>query len=142
MTSRKPWQYEVTARFYDIDRAGIVFFATLYKYCHATFETLLQAMLGPDLEQSFAAGAWPMPLVHSEADYAHPVRLGDRIVVSLAVTRLGRTSITFVYDLTGSDGVHRAKITLVHAFVEPGHFRSAPVTPEIQAGLRRLELID
>ena len=142
MTARKPWQHAVTAHFYDIDRAGIVFFATLYKYCHATFETLLQEMLGPNLEQSFAAGAWPMPLVHSEADYAHPVRLGDRIVVSLEVAHLGRTSIAFAYDLTGSDGVHRAKIKLVHAFVDPVHFRSAPVTPEIQAGLRRLRLID
>src|SRR5688500_10530099 len=72
------FHHSVTARFSEIDRAGIVFFGRYFEYCHAAFEELLARMFG-DLEQSFAAGLWTMPLVHAEADFARPVRLGDRL---------------------------------------------------------------
>jgi 4-hydroxybenzoyl-CoA thioesterase len=37
------------------------------------------------------------PAVHAEADYKRPVRFGDRLAITVSVTRIGETSATFEY---------------------------------------------
>lgn len=131
--------HRITTRFSEIDRAGIVFFARYYEYCHATFEALLASLFGP-LEDSFARGLWMMPLVHSEADYASPARLGEELHIGLEVAQVGNTSITFAYDVRGADHTPRARVRLTHVFVQPETFKSRPMPDEFRAGLARLSL--
>ena len=133
-------EHEHTVRFHEIDRAGIAYFAQVFVYCHVAFEELLAEVVG-DLEAFFRDSAWMAPLVHSEADYAHPMRLGDRLVVALEVEALGARSVTFAYRITGrDDGVLRATARLKHVFVDRAAFASRPVPAEVRAGLARLGL--
>ena len=134
-----PFHHRVTARFFDIDRAGIVFFARYYEYCHSAFESLLAALFGP-LEESFQRGLWMMPLVHSEADYMAPVHMGEELDISLQVAHVGDASITFAYDVRGTDKSPRASVRLTHVFVQPNTFKSRSMPNEFRAGLARLGL--
>ena len=113
-----PFVHRVTARFYEVDRAGIVFFGRIFEMCHATYEELLLAG-GSSIEALIAEEGVGMPLVHSEADFVRPIRLHDRIDVALTVERVGERSMTFAYTLTGAGGAEdvRARAKLVHVFV-------------------------
>lgn len=129
--------------FHEIDRAGIVYFARIFEYCHRVYEELLEAALGP-LEPLFRQKDWGLPLVHAEADYARPLRLGDRVRVQARVERLGERSVTFAYTLVcARTGELRATARLVHACVTWGDddLAGRPVHPELVAGLRRLGLV-
>ena len=134
------FRHSVTARFFEIDRAGIVFFGRFFEYCHATFEELLARLYG-NPEESFAAGRWAMPLVHAEADFQKPVRMGDRIDIALGVERLGERSVTFAYALTSADGAPHARVKMVHACIDLKTFKPRAVPDDLVAGLTRLGLL-
>lgn len=132
---------QVTVRFDEIDRAGIVYFAHVLKYCHWTYEELMRELGGgAPLEEFFATSRWGMPLVHAEADYQAPNRLGDVLDVTLAVERLGRASVRFGYRVACA-GELRARCRLVHAFVDLKRFSAIPVPAPFADGLQRLGLL-
>ena len=120
------FEFKLTARFFDIDRAGIVFFGKVYEYAHATLEEALALMFGHP-ESMFSTLGFGMPLVHSEADYTHPIRMGDKLVVRMSVARVGSRSITFDYDIIGEDTRPRCRVRLVHAFVDLRTFQGIAV---------------
>lgn len=130
------FEHTVTARFYDIDRAGIVFFGRFFEYCHATFEEMLVAAFG-DWWHHFEQRRWGLPLVHVESDFSVPVQMGERLRVTVDLEKVGHKSLTFVHDILGRDGVRHARIRLVRAFIDPVTFRAIQVDPEFVAGLRR-----
>lgn len=132
------FEHVVTVRFHEVDKAGIVFFGRVFEYCHVVFEEMLHEVLGNDMAAVFEGGRWGMPLVHAEADYKRPMRIGDRLRIRLEVERLGRRSITLRYTVAGEDGDVRATARLVHAFVDMERFASRPVPPELAQGLARL----
>ena len=128
--------------FHELDRAGFVYFARIFEYCHRVYEELLAEVVGP-LEPFFQAKDWGLPLVHAEADYARPLRLGDRVRVEVRLERLGERSVTFAYTLTdAATGEARARARLVHACVTlGGDFAGRTIHPDFVAGLRRVGLL-
>ena len=131
------FEHEVTVRFHEVDRAGIVFFGRVFEYCHTAFEEFLAAA-ADGLASVFDQEGWGMPLVHAEADYQRPMKMGDRIKVELRVDRLGSTSITFGFTLVGADGTQRANAQLVHAFVDLERFQKRSVPETITRALEKL----
>jgi 1,4-dihydroxy-2-naphthoyl-CoA hydrolase len=128
-------------RFHEIDRAGIVYFATIFQYCHEAYEDLLVELVG-NLEEFFRTKDWGLPLVHAEADYAQPLRLGDRVKISLRPARVGERSVTYEYTLTDeATGAPRATVRLVHACITVPGFASRPLPDDVRAGLARLGLV-
>jgi len=131
------FEHSLTARFYEIDRAGIVFFGRFFEYCHAAYEEMFVAAFG-GLEDIFRRADWGTPLVHAEADFTRPVRLGDRLKVVVGVERLTERSVTFVYEVLGEDRSPRAKLRTVHAFIDPKTFKPRSAPPEFREGLARV----
>lgn len=128
-------------RFHEIDRAGIVYFATIFQYCHEAYEDLLVELVG-NLEEFFRTKDWGLPLVHAEADYAQPLRLGDRVKIALRPARVGEKSVTYEYTLTDeATGAHRATVRLVHACCTVPGFASRPLPDAVREGLARLGLV-
>ena len=124
-----------------MDRAGIVYFARVFEYCHVTYEAMLADALDLNLEAFFQTSPWFMPLVHSEADYERPMRVSDRLVVALEVERLGTSSVSYAYRIEGRDEELRATAKLVHACVDRETFASLATPATLVEGLRRLDLV-
>lgn len=132
-----PFEHHIVVRFKDVDRAGIAFFGCAFDYSHAAFEELLAAAL-PDLNEAFGALGWGMPVVHAEADYTEPCRLGERLSVRAEVARLGERSISFRYSIFGPDGSLRVVVRMVHAFIAMPGFGPVDAPQSLLSGLRRL----
>lgn len=134
------FEYTATVRFHAVDRAGIMFFSRVFEYCHDAFEDALMAAIGRERLRAWQTG-WGMPLVHAESDYRAPMRHGDRLVIGVEVERLGERSITFGYDVRGEEGSPRARVRLVHAFIDSKTFQPRSAPDELVDGLRRLGLL-
>jgi len=136
-----PFEHVVTVRFQEVDRAGIAFFGRVFEYCHVAYEELFRAA-GVELQSVFDRGAWGMPLAHAEADYSHPMRMGERLRVEASVDRAGDRSLAFVFQVVGADdGVLRATVRHVHVFVDMETFTSIPIPAEVREALRGIGLL-
>lgn len=137
-----PYEHVVTVRFNEVDRAGIAFFGRVFEYCHACFEEMLMAS-GQPLLAIFDKGGYGLPLVHAEADYSRPMRLGDRLRISLRVARLGGRSITFAYEIRGAEADDlRANVRLIHACVSLDGFTGMSVPDALREALATLGLVE
>lgn len=134
-----PFQRQHRVRFHEVDRAGIVYFARVFEWCHVVYEELLRELFG-GVEPIFAVKDWGTPLVRAEADYRRPFRLDDLISIEVVVARVGRGSLEYAYTLRGEDGQERATARLRHAFIGTD-WRPRPVPSELLDGLRGLGLL-
>ncbi len=131
------FEHAVTVRFSEIDRAGIVFFSRVFEYCQETYEELLAVTTG-GIEAMLDANAWATPIVHAEADFMRPIRLGERIRIESVIEAADDSSVTFVYRLSGGDGVTRAKARFVHAFIDLTTFKRVGFPTAFAEALKRI----
>jgi YbgC/YbaW family acyl-CoA thioester hydrolase len=99
--------------FGDTDMAGIAHFANFFRWMEAAEHALLRSL---GLTVAFAEGGqkYGLPRVAASCDYLRPVRFGDELAVTVAVEKLGRSSVTYAFDFThGGDAIARGKITAV-----------------------------
>ena len=134
-----PFEHRLTVRFFEVDRAGIAFFGRVFEYCHAAYEALLVAVDYP-LAQVFDDEGWGMPLVHAEADFKRPMRMGEELAVRVTVGRLGKTSVTLDFTVLGvEDAEVRATARHVHACVDMERFAPLEVPARLRQALQSLD---
>lgn len=110
--------------FQDVDVAGMLFFAHLFRYAHETYEHFMAAIDHP-LSVILQEGQFLLPLAHAEADYKRPMRLGEAIDIELQVKRLDNRSFTLHYLFRGGD--HRPSATAETVHVAIGAVSRHPV---------------
>ena len=127
--------YARTVRFSEVDAAQVMYFSRAYEVAHEAFEELMTAAgFAPSV--SFVAGKWGMPLVHTEADYRRPWRLGERVHVHAEVAEAGERNILFEYRFIDDDGQQRTRVGMRHAFVSLETFRACPAPEGLTLALK------
>ncbi len=107
------FRYATELKLRDTDAAGVAFFAAYYAIAHDVYESFLHqhgASLTTWLSQVH------LPIVHSEADYTAPLRLGDSFEVILRCDRIGERSFTLTYEFTSAVG-SLAQLKTIHVAV-------------------------
>ncbi|HXF58298.1 MAG TPA: acyl-CoA thioesterase, partial [Candidatus Saccharimonadales bacterium] len=87
-------------RFQDVDAGGVLFFGRIFDYCHQAYEEFV-ASSGVDPVRYFAGAEYLVPIAHAESDYRSPIRHGERVVIAIEVSRVGRASFGLRYRVTG-----------------------------------------
>lgn len=128
------FHYPKSARFQDIDGAGILFFGRNFDYFHDAYVAFLEA-LGTPLRQNLENEDYLIPLVHAEADFAAPIRFGDRCDVQIVVARLGTSSYTLSYTLVGEQQQVLTRGRTVHCCVDRRTFASCPLPERLRSAL-------
>jgi acyl-CoA thioester hydrolase len=95
----------------DTDAAGIYHWSTLCRFVEAA-EAVLHDRLGIR-EQTFGL----TPRVHFEVDFRSELRFFDEVMVRLAVSHVGRTSVRYAFAVE-RDGASVAVGELVTVYVE------------------------
>jgi len=110
------FSFRTKVKLYDTDAAGIIYFASQFRFVHDAWESYLNEK-GVFIEDMMRSTDYMFVIAHVEADYKMPVFLGDELEVRLSITRVGRSSATISYDLyRGEDLVGTAKT--VHVAIE------------------------
>jgi YbgC/YbaW family acyl-CoA thioester hydrolase len=124
-----------TVRFAETDPAGIVFFARYFEYAHMAYEDMLVA--GGLPLSHFFENQCGMPLVHSEASYSKPCRLGERLQLQLEVDKIGNRSMRYAVEIRGADQGLRARVILTHAILDLSTGKTVAVPEDLLGALRQ-----
>ena len=136
--ARSVFSHTVKARFGACDPVGIVYFPRYFDWFHQAMEAWFDDALGTPYHALLQHHG--LPAVHTEADYATPVRFGDTVEVELRVGHLGRSSMRLEYQVRGSDGqVHATGHTVVvHMGTDPSaadHMQAVPFPAALRAAI-------
>lgn len=81
--------------FGNCDPAGIVFFVEFFRMCTTLFEQWFTDHLGISFTEEFFVHDHMFPVVHTDADFKKPLRMGDQLDIEFVLTKLGRSSIHY-----------------------------------------------
>ncbi|MFN7147237.1 MAG: acyl-CoA thioesterase [Myxococcota bacterium] len=124
-------------RFSEVDPAGILFFSRVAEHCHAAYEAFVAAA-GLSVPAYFGGLPWKAPIVRWEVDYHAPSRLGEELTVSIVSVKIGRSSLTFAFRVTGPDGRLRSSATMIAVCVEGEPLQARGVPDDVVAAFRTL----
>src|SRR3989338_4512247 len=108
--------YKRKIRFQDTDAAGVIFFPNQFCFYQEAFEAFLES-IGYDLVAVTRKNKHHLPVVHAEADYCAPLRLGDNIEIHLKVAHIGNSSLTFQADILKGGKIPAGGVKVVHVCV-------------------------
>lgn len=117
----------------DTDAAGVLFYPRLFELAQRSFEAFV-ARGGLPLDRWLDEGLLA-PVVHVEADYRAPLRLGDAVTVETTVESIGDSSFRMAHVIRRADGSLAAEALVVHACIE-SEGRSTRVPERIRKALR------
>lgn len=100
---RKAFVTQLRVRFGDVDPAGIVYYPKIYDFLHQAFEEVWDVHVGKRYYHLVGEDRIGFPLVHSEVEFKHPLRFGDRPIVKVTCFRLGRSSLGLHYRFFVAD---------------------------------------
>ena len=114
--------HPISVRLYHTDAAGVIFYSRLLELAHEAYEALLE-WAGLGLGGVLAQGAVRLPVVAVEAEFARPIRVGDRLQVELTLTRRGDHSYQVGYCFRDAAGREAARAVTRHVALDGTHGR-------------------
>ena len=120
--------------FGDTDASGWMHFPNIFRYVEAAEHAFLRDR--GVLVFDRAAGGWPR--VKVSCDYQKPLQCGDRIEVSLAITRVGNSSVTWDFEVANAAGEIAASGSMTTVRVDHTGHTQAISAAERMALERRL----
>ena len=126
------------------DAAGVVFFARYFDLAHVAFEGFM-AHIGHPLLPELHASPIAYPLVHVEADYKKPLRMGDEIEIDVTVAKVSAGSFVLhhAFRLVSSRYDPKARpsvvtrITTVHASADVPSKSAVSLAPALSDALKK-----
>lgn len=112
-SSRYHHRHPVRVYWEDTDAGGIVFYGNYLKFMERA-RTEWLSTLGFGQESMRRAGEGMFIVVETQLRYLKPARLDDQLTVTVAVTEVGRASVTFAQE------VWRANTLLTQGMVRIG----------------------
>ena len=106
----------IKVRFGDCDPAGLVYYPVIFHYCHVAMEEFIASRCGISYAKLMSDERIGFPTVNVQAEFVAPLVYGDEAEVEVAVSRVGRSSVTFEYNVRrANDQTLCARSTQVHA---------------------------
>lgn len=83
---------------HDTDMAGILYFARQFRFVHDALEDLFESE-GYKFDALFQQHDFIFVIVHAEADYLKPLKVGDKLEVHITIEKMGDSSVIILYDI-------------------------------------------
>ena len=125
--------YSLSVRLHHTDAAGVIFCSRLLELAHEAYEAWLE-QVGLGLDRLLEQGRLRLPVVALEAEFAQPIRVGDRLQVELVVMRRGEHSYQVAYRFRDPAGRVKARAVTRHVALDGVHGKPAA----LPAALRRV----
>ena len=88
-----------------VDSAGIVYYPRFWDLAHRFYEESWEYTCGIHYNEVLENHRLGFPLVHSEANFHHPLSYGDTATCKLKIKRIGNTSITWDFEIFNQDEI-------------------------------------
>jgi len=125
-------------RFSDCDPAAIVFYPQYFVMLNGLVEDWVNEELRVGYDTLITGRRIGMPIVKLEADFRAVSRLGDRVMLGLAVERLGSSSMTLqLRCFEPESGELRMQVRQVLVTTSLDTHRAVPVPDDLRAAILR-----
>lgn len=114
-------------RFSECDPAGIVFYPQYFVLFNDLLEAWIDSLLPMGFAGYIASLRCGMPTVRLEADFKAISRMGDEVILSLQLARLGTKSLTLSLACTDAAGEPRMTVTQTVVTTALATHRSIPI---------------
>ena len=121
--------------FGDVDWARILYYPRFLHYCHVAFEAFAAEAFGMPYAELLGTRHLGLPTVHVEVDYRRPMPYGLLLRTSLAVERLGRTSLVIVYEAGSEETGLHASARVTNVVVDMRTFEPQPIPSWMRTAL-------
>ena len=122
-----------TVRLGHTDAAGVMFFPAAFEVEQEFFERWLEAG-GMSVRGMLEGALAPTPVVHCEADYRRPVRVGDRLAVRLAGVGVGRKSFELAWEMA-LDGAVAVAVRVRRSSIDLASGHAVDLPPALRSWL-------
>ena len=120
-------------RFDDVDGAGIVYYPRFLHLCHAAFEDFFDAAAPVSYPDLIAVRRRGFPTVKIESDFKAPLAYGDTAIVTLAIEKVGTSSVVSRYEIRRkSDAMLCMTAAITTVLVGLDDMRPRPLTDELR----------
>lgn len=137
---RRPFEAERSIRFSDCDPAGIVFYPQYFVILNGLVEDWFNGPLNINYADLVIGRRIGLPTVRLEADFKAVSRLGDEVVLSLDVERLGARSLTLCLRCAARDGQLRMQVRQVIVTTSLATHRAIDIPSDVRDAIARARL--
>ena len=134
-----------TVRFGETDAAGVVHFLELFRWCHETWEAILEKH-GVVLQEIFPTNQIntsqldvALPVVHCEANYFQPLYVGDTINIELNPEKINDSSFVLRFKFK-KNGEKIGTANIKHVSINPITRDICALSKQINLWLRESSL--
>jgi len=124
-------------RFSDCDPAGIVFYPQYFVMLNGLVEDWVDDGLAIGYRRLVIERRIGLPTVRLEADFRAVSHMGDRVVLALAVERLGGRSLTLRLRCLGAEGETRMEVRQVLVTTSLATHRAIDIPPDLRQAIAR-----
>ena len=121
--------------FSECDPAGIVFYPQYFVLFNDLLETWIDTLLPIGFAGFIGRRRIGLPTVHLEAEFKGVSRMGDDVILSLQVLRVGGKSLTLGLCCTGVDGSPRMNVTQTIVTTSLETHLSIPIPDDLRLAL-------
>ena len=132
-----PFQYERQIRFSQCDPAGIVFYPQYFVMFNDLMEAWVDHGLGIGFNDLITRRRIGLPTVRLEADFRAVSRMGDSVILSLAVERIGARSLGLALNCKSADNELRMAVRQVIVTTSLDTHQAIPVPADLRAAIER-----
>jgi len=136
MTAPAPFATHKLIRFHHCDPAGIVFYPQYFILFNELVEDWFDRGLGIDFARLHVDQKRGVPMRRLECDFLSPSRIGERLTFTLAVKKIGNSSLTAEVE-AAAGGIVRVRATLVLVYLSLETHRPVPFPEELRTKLAR-----
>ena len=138
MPAPAPFATDKLIRFHHCDPAGIGFYPQYFVLFNELVEDWFGEGLGIDFALLHVEQKRGVPMRRLECDFLSPSRVGERLTFTLAVKKIGNSSLTAEVE-AAAGGVVRVRATLVLVYLSLETHRPVPFPEELRAKLARFQ---
>lgn len=127
-------------RMHDTDMAGILYFPRQFRFIHDAWEDLMETE-NLNFDVLFNRENFIFVVVHAEADYLSPLRVGDELDVKVRVAHIGTTSFTIAYQIFKKNGSLTGTGKTVHVTLDNPTRQKIPVPKILRDKLEKYMIV-
>jgi 4-hydroxybenzoyl-CoA thioesterase len=137
MAQHTVFRRERVIRFSDCDPAGIVFYPQYFVMLNGLVEDWFSEGLAIGWDALVLERRIGLPTVRLEVDFSAVSRMGDPVVLSLAVERLGGRSLTLALRCESREGQLRVAVRQVLVTTSLDTHRAVDIPADVRAAIAR-----
>ncbi|MCE5329850.1 acyl-CoA thioesterase [bacterium] len=131
--------YKTKIKLYHTDAANLIFYSNLFNLAYECYEEFLENSDFSVLK-IINEGKILMPVVHAEADYIKPMRLGDKIEIQLSLFSSGKSSYRLDYNFYNENKEKVAFAKTAHVVISIDNYRPVKIPEKLLNSLKTLKI--